>query len=41
VRLVSAETGQRVAARCQWLRDARTAHATTGVPQAKPAVHVA
>jgi len=41
VLLVSAETGEGVAAWCQWLRDARTAHAMTDVLQAEPAAHVA
>jgi hydrogenase nickel incorporation protein HypB len=38
---VSAESGEGVAAWCQWLRDASAAHATTGVLLAEPEAHVA
>jgi len=41
VLLVSAETGEGIAAWCQWLRNGRTAHATTNTFQTEPAAHVA
>jgi hypothetical protein len=38
---VSAESGEGVAAWCQRLRDARTAHATMAILLAEPAAHIA